>query len=622
MNDPESVALQIYLASVTIFGQHGHSQRIEFSVPLLSLGQGITARVAFDSWIDRSLRGNECPFFLAILVDQTTGEMLNFHLDNNLFEYLNILKEKRGRFSAQRIWKKMVNSFDTPYEEEKVDAFSIDVDSDYAIPRAIQDFETAKKAWENHKDKNQLWTALRVANRLESVDDKVAGYAYELVGQIFLAGNSFREAGEAFEKAIDAFTRVQLFDEAAEVSYLAGRCAYYAGELQSSYEKSIELIQAATQRIKDPSMIASLNYDMGIVFHEQSRYEEANVCFNKAVKLAEKIDKQIAAEYLSTFASKLMFQAEKKRELNPIEAHELIQKSAEHRVEAARLLQLTENNSYKAATSLILAVNAFFSLGDKESGGNLLEEAISLFIEAGDYISASKSIYDGVRTIRGTEKAYELLSQAITLLKDQDTNLGENRLLGLISFEKGKIEEQNNQFSIAINSYDYSIQCLAESNAPVSDLIPIQLQYANALTKWEDFEKAAELFLAGTKGLSELPSTEIIIELKQKTLLNALTCLWRASIAYHNAGTIILKRKDERFAISMYTHSVSLLMDWVKNNNNTKQNEVKEVLEKHISLLSLKRDLFFMDSSKFKLDSIIENLNKVLKSLEPIVNNE
>ncbi|MHA2246796.1 MAG: hypothetical protein ACXADY_17765, partial [Candidatus Hodarchaeales archaeon] len=482
------------------------------------------------------------------------------------------------------------------------------------------DLETAKKAWKNHKDKNQLWTALRVANRLENVDDIEAGYAFELVGQIFLAGNSFREAGEAFEKAIDAFTRVQLFDEAAEVSYLAGRCAFYAGELQSSYEKSIELIRNATQRIKDPSMIASLNYDMGIVFHEQSRYEEANVCFEKAVKLAKKIDSQNIAEYLSTYASKLMFQAEKKRELNPVQAHELIQKSAEQRVEASRLLQLTD--SYKAATSLILAVSAYFSLGNKESGSNLLEEAASLFIKVKDYTSASKSLYDGARTIKDFKKSYELLSRAMNLLKDQDTNFGESRLLGLVSFEKGKVEELMNQFSIAINSYDYALQYLTESNAPVSDLIPIQIQYANALTRHENFEKAAELFLAGTKGLSELPSTDIIIELEKKTLINALKCLQRASTDFHATGTIILRRKDENLAISMFAHSVSLLIDWVENKSRINEDEVKKVVKKRISILSLKKDLLLMDESKYKLDSMIESLNNALQSLGTINNNE
>ena len=616
LNDPESVALQIYLASVTVFGQHGHSQRTEFSVPLLSLGQGVTARVAFDSWVDISLRGKERPFFLAFLTD-TTGETLNFHLNDFIFEYLDILKEEREKFSAHIVWDKIVKSISTPVEKEEFDAISFEVDSDYAIPRALKDLETAKNAWENLKDRNQLWIALRVANRLENVDDKGAGLAFALAGQIFLTGNSHREAWEVFEKAINCYTRVRLFEKAGETSYFAGKSAYHLQE----YEKAIELIQAATLWIKDPSLIASLNYDMGIVLHEQSRYEEANVCFDKAVKLAKKMDNQIAAEYSSTFASRLMFQAEREREENPAYALGLVRRSAEQREEASQLLQLTEESSHKAATSLILSVSAYFSLGNKEKGINLLEKATDLFIEGGDYISACRSLYDGARMIRDINRSYELLSRAMNLLKEQEINIRENRLLGLISFEKGKLEEQLNQFSKALKSYNYSLKCLAKSSDPVSDLIPIQIQYANALFRMEDFEKAAELFLVGTKGLSTLPSTEIIFEQKKKTLMNTLISLRRASTAYHNAGIISLKEKDENRAISMFAHSVSLLIDWVENNTRINENEVKKVVKKRISRLSLKNDLLLLADSKFKLDSMIERLNMALQSFVAINKN-
>ncbi|MHA2243587.1 MAG: tetratricopeptide repeat protein [Candidatus Hodarchaeales archaeon] len=610
LNDPESVALQVYLASVTVFGQHGHSQRTEFSVPLLSLGQGITARVAFDSWVDISLRGKERPFFLAFITEKTTGETLDFHLNNFIFEYLDILKEEREKFSANIVWDKIIESISTSVEKEEFDAISFEVDSDYAIPRALKDLETAKNAWENLKDRNQLWIALRVANRLENVDDKGAGLAFSLAGQIFLTGNSYREAWEVFEKAINCYTRVRLFEKAGETSYFAGKSAYYLQE----YEKAIDLIQAATMWIKDPAMIASLNYDMGIVLHEQSRYEEANVCFNKAVKLAKKMDYQIAAEYSSTFASRLMFQAEREREENPDYALGLVRRAAEQREEASQLLQQTDESSHKAATSLILAVSAYFSLGNKEKGVNLLEKATDLFIEGGDYISAGRSLYDGARMIRDLNRSYELLSRAMNLLKEQNINIRENRLLGLISFEKGQVEEQLNQFSTALKSYNYSLQCLAKSNDPVSDLIPIQIQYANTLFRMEDFEKAAELFLAGTKGLSTLPSTENIFEQKKKTLTNALISLRRASTAYHNAGIISLKEEDENRAISMFAHSVSLMIDWVENNTKSNENEVKKVVNKRISLLSLKKDLLLLADSKFKLDSMIKSLNITLQS--------
>lgn len=609
LNDPESVALQVYLASVTVFGQHGHSQRTKFSVPLLSLGQDVTARVAFDSWVDPSLRGNERPFFLAFLTDRTTEDMLNSHLNNFIFEYLDVLKERKSDFSAQAIWDEIAESFRAPADDEKFDAISFEVDSDYAIPRALQDLETAKDAWENLQDRNQLWNALRVANRLENVDDKGAGLAFALVGQIFMTGNSNREAREAFEKASDCYTRVREYEKAGETSYYAGKCAYHTQD----YKNAIELIQASALWIKDPSLITSLNYDMGIVLHEQSRYEEANVCFEKAVELAKKIDNQIAAEYSSTFASRLMFQAEKEKKENPTYSLGLIRRSAEQREEASRLWQLTETSSNKAATSLILAVSAYFSLGNKEKGVSLLEKATNLFIDVGDYISAGKSLYDGARMIMDIEKSYELLSRAMGFLTEQEDNIRENRLLGVISFEKGKIEEQRNQLSTALKSYNYSLQYLTKSSAPAPDLVPVQIQYANTLFETEDFEKAADLFLAGTKQMSTLPP-ETLIDQKKKTLMNALISFRRASTAYHNAGIIALKEKDEKRAISMFTNSVSLLIDWLENNPRDNHIEVKKVIKKRISRLSLKKDFLLQADSHFKLDSMIESLNMSLQS--------
>ncbi|MFX0015770.1 MAG: tetratricopeptide repeat protein [Promethearchaeota archaeon] len=608
LNDPESVALQIYLASVTVFGQHGHSQRTEFSVPLLSLGQDVKTRVAFDSWPDPSLRGKERPFFLAFLADQATGEMLGDHLDDSIFVYLDILKKEKSDFSAQTVWEKIVESFHPPENREEFKGITLEEDMEYAIPRALKDLETAKDAWENLKDRSQLWTALRVANRLENIDDKGAGLAFTLVGKIFLMGNSYQEAGEAFEKATNCYTRVRLFEEAGEASYLAGKCAYYLEE----YEKAIELIQGAILWIKDPSLIASLNYDMGIVLHEQARYEEANVCFEKAVRLAIEMDKQLAAEYSSTFASRLMYQADKEKEENPAYAFGLIRRSAEQREEASRLLQSTEESPQKAATSLILAVSAYFSLGNKEKGVMLLEKATDLFIEAGDCISAAKSLYDGARMIRDLERSYKLLSRASTLLKERESESRENRLLGLITFEKGKIEEKMNTFSTALNSFDLALQCLTSAKAPVSEIIPVQIQYANTLFILEDFEKAAEMFLSSTKGLSTLPNAS---DQKEKTLINALISLRRASTAYHNAAIILLKEEDESRAITKFTHSISLLLDWVEKNPKSNQREVRSVVETRISRLSAKRDLLLLADSKFKLDSMIESLNMVLQTL-------
>ena len=609
LDDPESVALQIYLASVTVFGQHGYSQRTEFSVPLLSLGQDITARVAFDSWIDSSLRGKERPFFLAFLSNKSTEKMMNSHLETYIFEYLDVLKENGANFSAQTIWDKVIESL-SKSEDQEIDAISFDVDSDYAIPRAIQDLETAKNAWENLKDRNQLWTALRVANRLENVDDKGAGHAFKLVGQIFLAGNNFREAGEAFEKASNAYARVRLFEESGEASCFAGNCAYHIQE----FEKAIELLQAGAMWIKDPLLIASLNNDMGIVLHEQSRFDEANACFEKAVKLAMEKDHLIAAKYSSTYASRLMFQAEKEKEENPAYALGLVRRSAEQRVKAGHFLQMQEEGQKEAATSLILAVNAYFSLGNNEKATKLLEEATDLFIQAKDYISASRSLYDGARTIKDHNRSYELLSRAESILREPESNIQKERILGLVSFEKGRIEEIKNQLQLAIDSFAIALESLKKSNAPTSDFIHIQIQSANILFRLEDFENAAQMFLAGYKGLSTLPPTESLLEQRKKTLLNALISLKRASRVYHDAGIIALKRKEEKRAIDMFTQSVSHMIEWIENNTKNNQQEVQKVVKNRISLLTLKMDQIIQAESKFKLKSIIEGLDMALQA--------
>ncbi|MFX0149436.1 MAG: tetratricopeptide repeat protein [Candidatus Hodarchaeota archaeon] len=611
LTDPESVALQIYLASVTVFGQHGHSQRTEFSVPLLSLGKDVIARVAFDSWPDPTLRGKERPFFLAFLLDQSTREILAPHLDTYIFDYLDDVKVQKSNFSGKTIWEKIVEKFSSPIEKEP-STISFDVDSDYAIPKALEDLNIAKNAWNTLKDRNQLWKALRVANRLEHVDDRAAGDAFTLVGQIFLDSNNFQEAGQALEKATDAYLRVRLFEKAGEASCLAGKSFYHMRE----YEKAIDLLQAGARWVKDVSQIASLNYDMGIVFHEQSRFEEANACFEKAVKIATEVNKSLAAEFSSTYASKLIFQADKERKDNPTYALGLIRRSAEQRENASHFLQLLNERKNEAATSLILAANAYFSLGNTERGISLLESTSSLFFEGKDYISAARSLYDGVRYVKDHKKSYKLLKRAISILDKQESGIQKSRLLGLIFFEKARVEVKKEYLSAALDSFKSSILNLKEADAPSSDLIPVQIQYANNLFKMEFFEESAKIFFEGYSNISNLPPTEKSIQQGEKTKLNALISLRRASTIYHNAGIVALKNNEERRAIEMFAQSISLLIEWVENNAKQDTEEVKRVVEGRIYALKLKIELLVLVESRYKLESLIESLKMSVPSLE------
>jgi tetratricopeptide (TPR) repeat protein len=616
LDDPESVALQIYLASVTIFGQHGNSQRTEFSLPILSLGQTIISRVAFDSWPDPTLRGKERPFFLAFIYDESLVKNLSSHLDVFLFEYLDRLEIEGTQFSAQKVWNKIVESFSSLESHKEVDAITFEVDSDYAIPRAQKDLENARSAWEKLKDRKQLWVALRVANRLENVEDKGSGEAFSLVGKIFLEGHSFREAKEAFNKASEAFARVRLYEKSGENSYYAGKCSYHLGNLESA----IELLQAGAIWIKDERLIASVNYDLGIALNEQNCFEEANTFFEKSIRIASGNDALLAAKFSSTYASKLMVQGEKEKQENPTYALGLIRRSAEQRIKSARFFQMSNEGHKEAATSYILAASAYFSLGNNEKGVTLLEEATNSFIDINDYISAARALYDGARTLKDQDRSYRLLERAEKLLLDQEIDIQRNRILGLILFEKAKIERKKSKILKSVKSYENSIKILKDSDSSLIDLVPIQIECANCLFRIEDFENAAKFFLAALEGLSTLPFSESLLEQQKKTQINALISLKRASIIYHNAGIVSLKRNEEEIALEVFSYSVSLLIDWIDNNIKENQKEVKKTIRDRLNNLMIKQDLFIQANSKYQLKKLIEKLNMAMESYNLLYN--
>ncbi len=610
LDDPESIALQIYLASVTVFGQHGNSQRTEYSLPILSLGQTTFSRVAFDSWPDPTLRGKERPFFLAFIYDELAAKILSSHLDIYLFEYLDILEKESTQFSAQNVWNRIFESISSTTTHEEVDAITFEVDSEYAITRAQKDLENARIAWEKLKDRNQLWVALRIANRLENVEDKGSGEAFSLVGNIFLEEHNFRDAMEAFNKASEAFARTRLYEKSGESSYYAGKCSYHLGNQQNA----IELIQAGAIWIKDDRMTASLNYDLGIVLNEQSRFEEANSHFEKSIRIVSRLDTLLAAKFSSTYASKLMIQGEKEKQENPTYSLGLIRRSAEQRIESARFIQASNEGHKEAATSYILAASTYFSLGNNEKGVSLLEDATNSFIDVNDYISAARALYDGARTLKDQDRSFLLIERAELLLIGQEANIQRNRILGLILFEKAKIERNRNQVMNSVGSYEKSIKMLKESDASPLDLLPIQIECANSLFRMEDFEKAAKFFLEGLEGLSTLPFSENLLKQQKKTQINAQISLKRASIMYHNAGVVSLKKNDEEIAIEMFSDSISLLIDWIDNNIKENQKEVNKITRDRLSSLTIKLDLFVQANSEYKLKKLIEKLKMAIES--------
>ncbi|MFW9778620.1 MAG: hypothetical protein ACFFE8_07165 [Candidatus Heimdallarchaeota archaeon] len=599
--------MQIYLASVTVFGQHGQSQRTEFSVPLLSLGQDVTARVAFDSWEDAGIRGKERPFFLAFITESQINDLLGPHLDIKIFDYLNQLKTKETNFDAKEIWTILSERLLTNVPLESVDNKDLSYET-YSIKDALQDLETAHEAWAKTQDRNQLWAAIRVANKLENIDDNAAGQAFNLAGRIFLAGKNYHEAKEAFEQATRAFARVRLFHDSGQSSALAGKCAFYLASL----DEAIELLQAGVLWVKGEAKLASINFDMASALHAKERFEESYAYFEKAITAATEVDPHIAAEYSATYASRLMSHADGVRGRNLTLSQDLIRRSATQRVSAARLLS-DSGNPREAASSLILAANALLSLKDIEEGCGKLREAADLFIEASDYSSAARALYNGACNIKDPKSSYELLTRAINLLKDHETEQN-YRTLALLFFEKGKIETKRQQVVESIHSYEKSSTFLTQAQIKGIELFSVYIQLANSLFKLETFERAALSFFKAHNSLAEISRPGNLEDQYQKAYLNGLISLRRASTVYHNAGIVALQNKEEGRALDLFGRSITLLTEWARKNRLMNEEEVKKVIQERVGALEPKLGVFIKAESKYRLNVEISKLKNAVKS--------
>ena len=606
-DDPESIALQIYLASVTVFGQHGQSQRTEFSVPLLSLGKNILARVAFDAWFDPSIRGEERPFFLAIIAKHDSANLLNTHLDTHIYTYLDIFKTEKDAFNAKNVWQKITDSINQPsLDRKKFDPSNID--SDYAIPHALKDLQTAIEAWENLKDRNQLWTAMKVANRLENIDDNSAGEAFLLSGNIFQASNNFEDAENAFKQATEAFSRAHEFSKSGQAFCLAGKMAYQLG----NNNQAIEHFQSGAGWIKDSASQASLQYDMALVYQDLNRFEEANGCFEKSVRLIEETDNQIAAKYTSTYASKLMLQAEKEKLENPTYALGLTRKSADQRIRAADFLKRSDAGLEEAATSLMLAAKIYFSLENDKNGVRLVTDASTLFRQVENYKSAVKTIYDGAQTVKDVESKLQLLKSATSFIPKDTHSDPINRLLGLIAYEIGRIEGERNNHSVSKDYLSQSKKLLTSTKATKSEIIPVLILNANISFNFENFEAAAGDFYSAYELLSEMSETQSIVNQKNRSLTNALISWRRSSTIYHNAGLVSLINEKEREAVEYFTRSAAILIGWAENNELDTQDEIQKVLKDRILKLALKNTLFLLAESKHKIEAIISDISALI----------
>ncbi|NHJ00916.1 MAG: hypothetical protein EAX86_02185 [Candidatus Heimdallarchaeota archaeon] len=612
LEDPESVALQIYLASVTVFGQHGHTQRTEFTVPLLSLGNTTVARVAFDSWEDHSLRGKERVFFIAFISDQETSYLINTHLNMYIYEYLNILKERKSNFKTEDIWYKIASKSSREPEKIETKSISMDVGEDYAISQALRDLEVAKQAWTELKDRQQLWTALKIANRLETIDDNSSAEAFMLVGNIFLASGNFHDGKEAFEKAADLFAQVRQLEKAGESSFLAGKAASYLKE----FDKAIELMQAGSLWLTNPKTQIILNYEIATAYHEQNKREEANSYFEKAIKLAKSSDISLAAKVSAIYSSKLSSQADQEKNENPALALGLLRKAAEQRITTADLLQKIPGREKDTARSLILAANAYFSLGNSEKALSLLLTAINIFIDVNENILAAKTLFDTAKNSDSPNVSLKLFNKILEILYKQESSEQSSALLGLTLFERGKLENKNNAIRAALSSFEDALKYLRKGKFSPSEMVFVNVEYANNLFQIEQYEKAAYAFLEAAKGLENDLKNQKAQEQQEKIIINAGISFRRASTMYHHAGIVAFNENEESKSLDYFMRAASFLLDWTELNPKINDKEREKTIQDRIKSLRQKEGEFVSAEAKYKIKSLIESLNLTLNPME------
>ena len=188
------------------------------------------------------------------------------------------------------------------------------------------------------------------------------------------------------------------------------------------------------------------------------------------------------------------------------------------------------------------------------------------------------------------------------------------KLLGLISFEIGRIYSKQNNISDGQQHLEKALSLLTEAKASSNEIIQVQIHRANNSFSLEDFEHAARIFYRTYELLSELQQTESVSTQKNRCLTNALISWRRGSTIYHNSGVVALKQREERDAITYFTKSASLLIDFIEHNSLDTLETIQKILNERIMKLELKDNLLLLAESKYKLKEIISDLEAFKQS--------
>lgn len=603
--DPINIALQIYLSSVAVFGQHSQTTRIDFSLPLLSISPNHLVHVAFDSWPDSEVRGDERPFFLGFIMDREKDKMLGDFIQKNLWSWMDNLKSLKQEFQTQIIFDELLSFYQTKTSKlgEEIFKESTKEETSYSKDEALKDLENASDLWTKNKDRSVLNSVLRSAYRLEG---NQSGNAYFLAGVIFFNSGDYDNALESYNRATESFKK-DPSPEGENVGESMFNAAISAYRLEK-FEIAQSNLVLSSSFLKDSMRKARMFLYLAQTQFRLQDYENASNSFEIAVDNAlEADDPDLAGQVFSVYASRLQERANSTEDASL--KFTLLELSAVKRGKASEYFSI-KNLNVEAGTSLVLASKTYQTIKNYDLAIKKLEQASELFLKDSDYSSAGRTLFDVIDLYKhlpkiAKEDIVELSDRATEVIsKISEENIRVPLLAKLVK-EKAKIFESINDYRNAIENYE---ELYSKSvNAPLTnELLSVFLSYANLLFQLENYKKSGEIFFKIYSQLTVNNDRDRSDRVKK----NANVSFKRAVTSFLYAGTVLLHNNDamQELIVDYFDQTVSMLqMVYNTSPENEKNNNITWI-NQNLKSLKLKA-LLLSNESKTIILKRISDLN-------------
>ena len=601
--DPINIALQIYLSSVAVFGQHGQTKRVDFSLPLLSISSNHIVRVAFDSWPDHEVRGDERPFFLGFIMDRDRDKLLSDYIQMKIWSWMDQLKEIRMNFKTVGIYEELNRFLQEKSRNIGKSLLNVTQSKDstqsYSVAQALDDLEKAGELWARERDNKYLKEVKKKNYRLEG---NSAGNAYFLAGNIFFNSGDYENALESYNRALNSF-KSDLNPVSESIGESMFNLAISAYRLEKFDTAKTNLVLSSSF-IKDAIRKARMFLYLAQTQFRLGEYDSASNSFELAIDNAlEGDDSELAGQILSVYASRLQERASSTESQGL--RFTLLELSANQRQKAADYFKY-KGLTAEAGTSLVLASKTFQMIKYYDIAIKTLEEAAELFLNENDFYSAGRALYDVIELYKNLpsikkEDLLEISDRANSVIMKITDDTIKISLMAKLIREKSKIFESLNDFTQAKKSYE-SLYNEAKNFPPTSEILAVYLSYANLLFQIEDYKKAGDIFFQIYSNFD--PRTDRA----QKVLKNVNISYKRAVSGYLYAGTILLHKNSLELAIEFFNEVIQLVKMVSLTSSESEKENNKKFIETNIKSLESKCYLL-PDLNKSVLMKLIKGLN-------------